>query len=71
MEPVFRSKRLCQKPAAQNLLADQGHHHGVFDVMIERIAVSDALQYQSRRAAEISRVFRPPVGEVLEVKVRE
>ena len=35
-----------QRPADQDVVPDQRHQHGVLDVVIERIAVADALQCQ-------------------------
>ena len=35
-----------QRPSNQDVVPDQRHQHGVLDVVIERIAVADALQCQ-------------------------
>ena len=35
-----------QLPSCQDVVPNQRHEHGMFDVVIERIAVSDALQRQ-------------------------
>jgi len=71
VQPVLRLQRFGQQPAADDLLAHQGHHHGVLDVVVQRGGVADALQHQARRAAHIGGVFRPPVGEVLEIDLRQ
>ena len=35
-----------QRPSNQDVVPDQRHQHGVLDIVIERIAVADALQRQ-------------------------
>ena len=35
-----------QRPPDQDVVADQRHQHGVLDIVIERVAVADALQCQ-------------------------
>ncbi len=45
---VGRCGRLQQSAAFENLVARQGHEHRVFDIVIEGVAVADALQGQTR-----------------------
>ena len=37
-----------QRPAAQDVVASERHQHGVLDVVVERVAVADALQRDAR-----------------------
>jgi len=39
---------MMKRAAAQDVVACQGHQHGMLDIVIERIAVADALDRNSR-----------------------
>ena len=66
-----------QRPPSQDVAADRGHEHGVFVVVIERVAPGDALDRRSReraqalgfvafsRAKNLAEVFRQKLAKLL------
>jgi hypothetical protein len=41
---VVRRHVRVQRPPAHDVMTGEGHQHGVFDVVVERVAVADAFQ---------------------------
>ena len=68
MQPVLGCNRIGQQPPANDLLTDQRHHHGMFDIVIERVGIADALQHQARRTTHIGRILGIAMRKILQVQ---
>jgi len=71
VQPVFRFQCFRQQSPPDDLLTAERHHHGMVDVMIERIGIADAFKHQPRRSAEIAGKFGPAVAEIQTIGSRQ
>ena len=71
VQPVPGREPLRDLAPAQDRGPDQRHHHGVLDVVVERVREGDPLEPQARRGRDRRPVVRPALAEDAPVLVRQ